>query len=449
LTPTGFPLEKILGFSYLLIALMVFVRFILAIHVIRNLIRKYQVERTADIYFVNTAEPGTPFSFFKWLFWNNKIDLQSKNGHQIFRHELFHIRQKHSWDLTFMEIVIAVFWMNPFFHLIKKELKTIHEFLADEFATHENDKWNYAELLLRQVLGYSHNLPVNPFFHNQIKRRIAMITSSKTPKYQFFRKLMILPVSIVVFTLFAFKVKHYTGFSFAKSEHTVAATNIAPDLKVLQSTSALQALDTTKPKVKPRVKANRQPKVTEQQNIGNENEAAELKKVIEEKQFEMQKSQQEFQQLMEERRKETQKAQEEFRRLMEAHQRETQDRFKELMAQKQKQDENYQKELKEMMALKQQDAERSREEFQKMMDARQREAEQKGQETFKQLMEERQKQGAKYEEEFKKMMMMRQKEAEKSQEEFRKLLEQRQLEMQKIREEFQKKTLEKNGKQVI
>ena len=93
------------------------------------------VERIDHIYFINTEEPGTPFSFFKWLFWNNKIELNSEEGQQIFRHELFHIEQKHSWDIIFMEMISIVFWINPFFYLIKKEIKTIHEFFADEFAT--------------------------------------------------------------------------------------------------------------------------------------------------------------------------------------------------------------------------------------------------------------------------------------------------------------------------
>src|SRR6187402_3357634 len=93
------------------------------------------------------------FSFFRWLFWNRKIELHSEKGEQIFRHELFHIQQKHSWDIIFMELISIFFWINPFFHLIKKELKAIHEFLADEFAVKGNRNWQYAELLLMQVLN--------------------------------------------------------------------------------------------------------------------------------------------------------------------------------------------------------------------------------------------------------------------------------------------------------
>jgi hypothetical protein len=168
--------------------------------------RNNPVERLNDIYFVKTDEPGTPFSFFRWLFWNNKIELNSPKGEQIFRHEIFHIRQRHSLDMIFLELLTVVFWINPFFHLIKKEIKAIHEFLADKFAVNEEQKWDYAELLLMQVLNTRQHL-VNPFFHNQIKRRIAMITSSSKSGHQYFRKLMVLPMAAIVALLFAFSYK--------------------------------------------------------------------------------------------------------------------------------------------------------------------------------------------------------------------------------------------------
>jgi len=205
-----FTWENIFKLFYFLLAGFIFIRFLIGLFYIRSLLRKYIAEKLDRIYFINTEEPGTPFSFFKWIFWNKKIDLQSGKGEQIFRHELFHIQQRHSWDIIFIELLIAVFWINPFFYLIKKEVRAIHEFLADEFAVNENDKWSYAELLLLQVLSAPHKQLINSFFHNHLKRRIAMITSSKKPGYQYLRKLMVLPVATFVVALFAFtyKTKH-------------------------------------------------------------------------------------------------------------------------------------------------------------------------------------------------------------------------------------------------
>ena len=202
----GFNWSQILLIAYIFITLLAFLRMIVSLIKITNLKRKYPVEKIDSISFYKTNEPGTPFSFFYGLFWNNKLELHSPKGQQIFRHEIFHIRQLHTVDVLFLKMVSALFWINPFFHLIKKETKAIHEFLADEFATQSSDKWQYAELLLMQALQTRHSI-VNPFFHNQIKRRIAMIQNSTTTGKQYLRKLLTLPALAIVLALFAFNYK--------------------------------------------------------------------------------------------------------------------------------------------------------------------------------------------------------------------------------------------------
>jgi bla regulator protein blaR1 len=206
-TSSWFNAERLVYLFYILAILFFLTRVFISLNKIRFIIKRNPAEQIDKIRFINTDEPGTPFSFFRWLFWNRGIELHSEKGEQIFRHELFHIQQKHSWDIIFTEFISTIFWINPFFHLIKKELKAIHEFLADEFAIKENKNWQYAELLLMQALNTNNHL-VNPFFHNQIKRRIAMITTSKKPSYQYLRKLMVFPVAAIIVFLFAFNYKN-------------------------------------------------------------------------------------------------------------------------------------------------------------------------------------------------------------------------------------------------
>jgi len=196
-TYNWFSWQNIAYTLYVLMVLILITRILLSVRKIKIITAAYPAEKIGDINFVNTNEPGTPFSFFRWLFWNNDIELNSDKGQQIFRHELFHINQKHTLDTFFMELITALAWFNPFFHLIKKELKTIHEFLADEYAMNKTENWQYAELLLMQALNTKLHL-VNPFFHNQIKRRIAMITSSQKPGHQYLRKMLVLPVAAVI-----------------------------------------------------------------------------------------------------------------------------------------------------------------------------------------------------------------------------------------------------------
>ena len=201
-----FSISNLVYYCYALICVIMIIRILFSFERIRQLKKQYTVQKLNTVYFVNTNEPGAPFSFFRWLFWNQKIELRSGKGEQIFRHELFHIEQKHSLDILYMELLTTIFWINPFLHLIKKEIKVIHEFLADQFATNQSKNWEYAELLLMQSLNTQHHL-TNPFFYNQIKRRIAMITSSQKTSYQYLRKIMVLPVDAIVVALFAFSYK--------------------------------------------------------------------------------------------------------------------------------------------------------------------------------------------------------------------------------------------------
>lgn len=216
-----FTYRNTLSLLYLLTVLFLFIRLLLALWRIARMINIYPKEKLDNIQFVATTDPATPFSFFRWLFWNNKIELNSDNGQQIFRHELFHIRQKHSWDIIFLEVISMIFWINPFFHLIKKEIKVIHEFLADKFAVEENKEWDYAELLLMQVLGSPNTRLTNPFFHNQIKRRIAMLTTSQKPGYQYLRKIMVLPLAAIIVGLFAFTYKNKAANKTVWSEKPI------------------------------------------------------------------------------------------------------------------------------------------------------------------------------------------------------------------------------------
>jgi len=219
----AFSVETSLKILYVVIALLLVVRLLIGLNHILKLLSRYVVEKIGYIYFVNTQEPGTPFSFFHWLFWNRKIDLQCESGEQIFRHELFHIQQRHSYDIVFVEVLSAIFWINPFFFLIKRELKAIHEFLADEFATKGNDKWTYAELLLTQLLGSNTNHLVNSFFQSQIKRRIVMITSLENSNSQYWRKVMVLPITAFVVALFAFNFKEIKNAGTARAKFKLVA----------------------------------------------------------------------------------------------------------------------------------------------------------------------------------------------------------------------------------
>ena len=169
---------------------------------LQRLANRYPFEQINNIKFYSTTEPGTPFSFLNSIFWNRRLDINSREGQQIFRHELFHVKQQHSADIIFLELVCIFCWINPFFHLIKREMKAIHEFLADQHAVDDDNQQAYAELLILQSLHLKKASISNYFFQNHIKRRIAMITH-KTKKYSYWSRLLVLPLAIFLFCAIA------------------------------------------------------------------------------------------------------------------------------------------------------------------------------------------------------------------------------------------------------
>lgn len=203
-TARGFDYAQLLYILYGCIVLCMMLKLLKAIAQIIRIKRGAHTETIEDICLIKTPHPDAPFSFFKWLFWNERTAIKSGEGVHMFKHELYHIRSKHSRDLLFMEIVLSIFWFNPFFYWYRKEVKTIQEFLADQYAASNSDVASYAELLLMRAIGASHQPLINPFFHNQLKRRITMLTSSKKPQYQWLRKLLVLPVATTAIALFAF-----------------------------------------------------------------------------------------------------------------------------------------------------------------------------------------------------------------------------------------------------
>ncbi len=172
---------------------------------IRRLPKKYPGERLGHIDLFMTREPGTPFSFLNRLFWNAEIDIDSAQGRQIFLHEWYHIREKHTLDLLWLKTVMTIFWFNPFYYLIYREIRTLHEFLADSFAVSDGDRYEYAELLVWHSV-YDRPLSIlHPFFQSSIKRRISMLTQHHSTRTGYWSRIMILPVSFLLFSAFAIR----------------------------------------------------------------------------------------------------------------------------------------------------------------------------------------------------------------------------------------------------
>jgi len=108
-----------------------------------------------------------------------------------------------------MELLCCLGWFNPFFHLVKKELKVLHEFLADEHTAGRDSRYDYAELLVLQAIRQKDAGPSlsHPFSYHPIKRRIMMLTTkhSMHRRRGYFSRAMVLPLLLLLLGAFALR----------------------------------------------------------------------------------------------------------------------------------------------------------------------------------------------------------------------------------------------------
>lgn len=202
-----FTWETLVATMYIAVSGVLLTMLLIAMVKIYKLLKTNSCKNLDDVYLVLTQANGTPFSFFKFIFWHTDIDVTTTAGKQMLQHELTHVREKHSLDKLLLQIVLIIGWANPIFWLLKRELETIHEFIADNKAIDNGDTAALATMLLAAAYPQQRFALTNPFFYSPIKRRIAMLTNNKHPRFSYARRLVVLPLLVAVTLLFAFRKK--------------------------------------------------------------------------------------------------------------------------------------------------------------------------------------------------------------------------------------------------
>ncbi|BDX38512.1 hypothetical protein CYCD_18670 [Tenuifilaceae bacterium CYCD] len=156
---------------------------------------------------VENNKYGLPFSFINIIFINPKFhngtDLNS-----ILTHEKVHIREKHWFDLLLVELITVFFWFNPFVWLFERSIKQNHEYLADQGVLAQGHSvGKYQTILINQIMGMQIIGLTNNLNYSLNKKRMTMMTKTKTSKKQAFRMLWALPA--IALLLFAFAQPAY------------------------------------------------------------------------------------------------------------------------------------------------------------------------------------------------------------------------------------------------
>ena len=137
--------------------------------------------------------PVAPFSWMHTIVLS-RIDYEERNP-SILAHERGHIRLHHSWDIVFVEVLTALQWFNPVVWLLRRDLRTIHEYEADaSVLSSGSDVSQYIQLLMRKAMGTKACILANGINNSTIKKRINMMLVNKSPRHNALKLLALLPI---------------------------------------------------------------------------------------------------------------------------------------------------------------------------------------------------------------------------------------------------------------
>lgn len=191
-TPTRihFSLWQVLGFIYLIGVAVMALLFLFKMGKLVAMIIRSPKRKMDGYTMVFTHKEHGPYSFFRYAFFTDEqVDPA------IIRHELSHIAHHHSWDILMVELMKIFQWFNPFIYFYKRELQSLHEYIADDdVVTAGTDKRNYMMLILQQCTAVDFSDMSNNFSLILTKKRIKMITKHEKAKGFWWKLLVALPV---------------------------------------------------------------------------------------------------------------------------------------------------------------------------------------------------------------------------------------------------------------
>jgi TonB family protein len=202
--------EHMLSTNWKQLALMIYLAgvFLLMARIIFGTIRVIMLKRRGkkilrEGYTIVYLEQAiAPFSFFRTIYLNDQL-RNTPGERYIINHEIIHLKQLHSFDNLFVEICLSLFWFNPFMWLLRGAIRDTHEYLADNGVLIEKtNRTTYQTLLLKQTIGLPPIVLTNSF-NSAIKNRIIMMCKNRSSILAKFKPLLLLPVTGMLFLLFA------------------------------------------------------------------------------------------------------------------------------------------------------------------------------------------------------------------------------------------------------
>ena len=212
-------ISNVTFYLYLIVSSLILLRLLyMLIRFGVNLFNHSRVERLYGKKVIVSDYWNQTFSFFGIIVLPQK-DFQLKENQLLIQHELVHVKQFHTLDLLLAELFQVLHWFNPLAHFIKKDMREIHEFLADYCVVKGGaSKYAYQQLLLNYLASSVTPRVANSFSAKLLKKRFAMMTTNKTPKSVLIKYTLAIPVIAVLIGLMSFQTK--VNYVYAPSKES-------------------------------------------------------------------------------------------------------------------------------------------------------------------------------------------------------------------------------------
>jgi hypothetical protein len=201
--PPGLGLLGVLAAAYLAGAGFFLLLFLVRLGRLALLAGRCGCVRHHGLKVVLCGHAGESFSFFNIVFLN-KANVPERDMDRVLAHELVHVRQCHSADIIFAELLTVLQWFNPFVWPYKSSLRETHEYLADRAVIAQGcGLARYQLLIVEQHVGGRLLELASSFRTSQIKRRIDMLSRQQTKGLSRWKPLLILPLAMALVLAFA------------------------------------------------------------------------------------------------------------------------------------------------------------------------------------------------------------------------------------------------------
>ncbi len=170
---------------------------------ILSLVRRGRRERLDDgTLLICLPEAIAPCSWGRYILLSEAD--RAAGAEAVILHERAHLRLHHTCDLLAADLAGCLQWFNPAMRLLRRELRALHEYEADEAVLAGGiDARCYQLLLVQKAAGKRWCSLADGFNQNKLKNRIAMMTQKRSSRWAGAKALFVLPLTALALGAFA------------------------------------------------------------------------------------------------------------------------------------------------------------------------------------------------------------------------------------------------------